>query len=26
MYLSTYLQLGILQNNPFEVVDVKGVG
>ncbi len=25
-FLSTYLQLGILQDNPFEVIDVKGVG
>jgi len=25
-FLSTYLQIGILQDNPFEVVDVKGVG
>jgi len=25
-FLSTYLQLGILQDNPFEVLDVKGVG
>lgn len=25
-FLSTYLQMGILQDNPFEVLDVKGVG
>jgi len=25
-FLTNYLQLGILQNNPFEVLDVKGVG
>lgn len=25
-FLSTYLRLGILQDNPFEVLDVKGVG
>jgi pyruvate,orthophosphate dikinase len=25
-FLATYLQLGILQDNPFEVIDVKGVG
>ncbi len=25
-FLSTYLELGILQDNPFEVLDVKGVG
>jgi pyruvate, orthophosphate dikinase len=25
-FLSTYLQVGILQDNPFEVLDVKGVG
>jgi len=25
-FLSTYLQQGILQDNPFEVLDVKGVG
>jgi len=25
-FLSTYLQRGILKNNPFEVLDVKGVG
>jgi pyruvate,orthophosphate dikinase len=25
-FLATYLQMGILQDNPFEVVDVKGVG
>jgi pyruvate,orthophosphate dikinase len=25
-FLSTYLDLGILQDNPFEVIDVKGVG
>ncbi|MBI2831245.1 MAG: pyruvate, phosphate dikinase [Chloroflexi bacterium] len=25
-FLSTYMQLGILQDNPFEVLDVKGVG
>ena len=25
-FLSTYLGLGILQDNPFEIVDVKGVG
>ncbi|MBI4304110.1 MAG: pyruvate, phosphate dikinase [Chloroflexi bacterium] len=25
-FLTTYLELGILQDNPFEVVDVKGVG
>lgn len=25
-FLSTYLKLGILQDNPFEVLDVKGVG
>ncbi len=25
-FLLTYLQLGILQDNPFEVLDVKGVG
>ncbi len=25
-FLATYLRLGILQDNPFEVVDVKGVG
>jgi len=25
-FLSTYLELGILQDNPFEVIDVEGVG
>lgn len=25
-FLGTYLRLGILQDNPFEVIDVKGVG
>ena len=25
-FLSTYLEVGILQDNPFEVLDVKGVG
>ena len=25
-FLSTYLQLGILRDNPFEVLDIKGVG
>ena len=25
-FLSTYLQLGILHDNPFEVLDIKGVG
>ena len=25
-FLSTYLQIGILEHNPFEVIDVKGVG
>ncbi len=25
-FLSTYLELGILKNNPFEVLDVNGVG
>ncbi|MBI4331519.1 MAG: pyruvate, phosphate dikinase [Chloroflexi bacterium] len=25
-YLTTYLDLGILQDNPFEVVDIKGAG
>jgi len=25
-FLATYLRLGILQDNPFEVIDVKGVG
>jgi len=25
-FLSTYLQVGILEHNPFEVIDVKGVG
>jgi pyruvate, orthophosphate dikinase len=25
-FLTTYLNLGILQDNPFEVIDVKGVG
>jgi pyruvate,orthophosphate dikinase len=25
-FLSTYLELGILQDNPFEVLDIKGVG
>lgn len=25
-FLSSYLEIGILQDNPFEVVDVKGVG
>ncbi|GAI29044.1 unnamed protein product, partial [marine sediment metagenome] len=25
-FLTTYLELGILQHNPFEIVDVKGVG
>ncbi len=25
-FLSSYLKLGILQNNPFEILDIKGVG
>jgi len=25
-FLSTYLQMGILRDNPFEVLDIKGVG
>jgi pyruvate,orthophosphate dikinase len=25
-FLTTYLELGILQDNPFEILDVKGVG
>ncbi|MBI4284673.1 MAG: pyruvate, phosphate dikinase [Chloroflexi bacterium] len=25
-FLTTYLELGILQDNPFEIIDVKGVG
>ncbi|MFP3898584.1 MAG: putative PEP-binding protein [Dehalococcoidia bacterium] len=25
-FLSTYIQAGLLQHNPFEVIDVKGVG
>ncbi len=25
-FLTTYLELGILQDNPFEVLDIKGVG
>lgn len=25
-FLSTYLKVGILRNNPFEVLDIKGVG
>ncbi len=25
-FLTTYIQLGILQDNPFEVIDVKGAG
>jgi pyruvate,orthophosphate dikinase len=25
-FLSTYLETGILQDNPFEVIDIKGVG
>ena len=25
-FLTTYLELGILQHNPFEIVDIKGVG
>lgn len=25
-FLTTYIQLGILQDNPFEVVDIKGAG
>ncbi|MFQ6122607.1 MAG: pyruvate, phosphate dikinase [Dehalococcoidales bacterium] len=25
-FLTTYLELGILQHNPFEILDVKGVG
>ncbi len=25
-FLTTYLELGILEHNPFQVIDVKGVG
>jgi len=25
-FLTTYLELGILQHNPFEILDIKGVG